>query len=94
MPCYLLIRVKEVTEVQLDLDNMELARKAMDELSLVEGKDYIIRKDIVTLKSLSFQNEIKQHYGIIVAEREARRKGYRTNRKVQEDGAIMLTLSR
>ena len=66
----------------------------MEELNLIESKDYIIKKDIITLKSLSFQNDIKQHYGIIVAEREARKKGYRTQRKVQEDGAIMLTLSR
>ncbi len=94
MPCYLSVRIREVTSVQLDLDNIELAKKAMDELSLVEGKDYTIRKDIITLKSLSFQNDIRQRYGLIKAEREARRKGYRTNRKVQEDGAIMLTLSR
>ena len=68
MPCTLSIKVREVTEIQLDLDNMELAHKAMDELSLVEGKDYSIRNNIVTLKALKLQNDIRQRYGIIKTE--------------------------
>ena len=86
MPCYLVITIL--------LQDYAAVKKAAEELGLVEGKDYTFNNGVVTLSNPSQQNTLKQRYGVVQSESLARRKGYKTQRKVQEDGAIQLRLTR
>lgn len=86
MPCFLVITIL--------LQDYLTVKKAADELGLVEGKDYTWNKGTVSLYDRSKENMLKQRYGVVQSESLARRKGYKTQRKVQEDGAIQLRLTR
>lgn len=85
MPCFLV--------VQILLSDHTMVKKAADELGLVEGKDYAWNNGVVTMYNRSKENVLKQRYGVIQSESLARRKGYKVQRKVQEDGAIQLRLT-
>lgn len=86
MPCYLVITIL--------LQDYSMVKKAADELGLVEGKDYTYSNGAVSLYDRSKENVLKQRYGVVQSESLARRKGYKSQRKVQEDGAIQLRLTR
>ena len=89
MPCFL------VVSIQL-LDYLAV-KKAADELGLVEGKDYSWNNGRVVLlssKARSNENALKQRYGVVQSESLARRKGYKAQRKVEQDGSIQLRLTR
>lgn len=86
MPCYLVVAV-EITDYLA-------AKRAADELGLVEGRDYTLSSGQILLKNPSKAGAMKQRYGLLQAESQARRKGYRSQRKVQEDGAVQLQIWR
>lgn len=86
MPCYLVVAI-EITDYLA-------AKRAADELGLVEGRDYTLQSGRIVLKDRSKEGALKQRYGLLQSESQARRKGYRTQRKVQEDGAVQLQIWR
>lgn len=88
MPCYLVITIL--------LQDYSTVKKAADELGLVEGKDYTWESGVVQLlgRARGKENLLKQRYGVVQSESLARRKGYKTQRKVEQDGAIQLRLTR
>ena len=86
MPCFLVVTIL--------LADHAMVNKAADELGLVEGKDYTWSNGTVTMKNPSQQNILKQRYGVVQSESLARRKGYKIQRKVEQDGAIQLRLTR
>jgi hypothetical protein len=86
MPCYLVVTI--------ELKETEIAKMALDELGLVEGKHYRMFGSTIQLNDSSLQGQLKQRYGVLKAEREARRKGYRTQRQTQNNGDVVVTLLR
>lgn len=86
MPCYLVITIM--------LKDGLVVKRAAEELGLVEGRDYTFSNGRVSLRDGSKQGALKQRYGVIQAERLARKKGLKSQRRVQEDGTIQLTLQR
>ena len=86
MPCYLV--------VQVQLQDYLSVKKAADELGLVEGKDYAWNKGTVMMYTKGKENVLKQRYGVVQSESLARRKGYKVQRKVEQDGVIQLRLTR
>mgnify|MGYP001612439553 CR=1 FL=1 len=86
MPCYLVVTIL--------LEDHSIVERAASELGLVEGKDYMWDKGTVRLYDPSKQGLLKQRYGLLQSESLARRKGFKIQRKVQEDGTVQLTLMR
>ena len=88
MPCYLVITIL--------LADHNMVNKAAEELGFVEGKDYAWNSGVVTMygRARGRENLLKQRYGVVQSESLARRKGYKTQRKVEQDGAIQLRLTR
>ena len=86
MPCFLVISIL--------LEDYSAVKKATGELGMVEGRDWTFNNGRVTLTNPSQENVLKQRYGVVQSESLARRKGYKTQRRVQEDGAIQLRLTR
>ena len=86
MPCVLVVTII--------FEDMEIVRKAANELNLVEGKDFTINGTLTQLQSASKANLLKQRYGVLKTESQARMKGYKVQRRTQEDGSIQLTLQR
>ena len=86
MPCYLVVTIL--------LQDYMAVKKAADELGLVDGKDYTWNNGAVTMYNPSQQNALKQRYGVVQSESLARRKGYKVQRKVEQDGVILLRLTR
>ena len=86
MPCFLVVTIL--------LKDYSTVKKAASELGLVEGKDFTYDKGKVTLEDPAKEGPLKQRYGVIQAEREARRRGYKAQRNTQKDGSIQLVLLR
>ncbi len=97
MPCNIVVRV--------ELSSPYFVKKALDELGIVYKEDS--NGNIVfaggsyssTNHSLSCQNttrlsQIQQRYGLLVAESNARTKGWKTRRDIKDNGDIQLQLRR
>ena len=84
MPCFLVVTVL--------LKDMNLAKKALDELGLQEGKDYVWRGGGVQMFNESKNGVLKQRYALLEAERATRKKGKISKRVTQENGDIQLVI--
>ena len=78
MPCFLVITI--------ELQDEEAVHKAAKELGLAP-EDYTWEAGSVQLRRPELQGQLRQHYGLVVAEAQARRRGYSTRRGAQQDGA-------
>lgn len=81
MPCWLVVTI--------ELQDEEAVHKAAREMGLAP-EDYIWVDGQVRLRRPELQGRLKQHYGLVVAEAQARRRGYTTRRVAQQDGAVKL----
>ena len=81
MPCYLVVTI--------ELKDQQAVHKAAQELGL-GASDYTWDRGVVTLRRPALLGALKQRYGLVVAEAQARRRGYTTRRVPLEDGAIKL----
>ena len=81
MPCFLVITI--------ELQDEEAVHKAAKELGLAPA-DYTWADGLVKLRRPELQGQLRQHYGLVVAEAQARRRGYTTRRVAQQDGAVKL----
>ena len=86
MPCFLVVTIM--------LEDHSIVTRAAKELGLIEGKDYTFDNGKVRLYDPSKQGLLKQRYGLLQSESLARRKGFKVQRKTQEDGTVQLTLMR
>jgi len=84
MPCYIVASIA--------LRDINLARKAASEIGLVEGKDYTVSGGRIYPIGTLDEGKLKQRYGVLEAERQARKKGIKTSRKTTQDGTIQLRL--
>lgn len=81
MPCWLVVTI--------ELQDEHAVHKAAKEMGLAP-EDYTWTSGRVKLFRPELQGQLKQHYGLVVAEAQARRRGYTTRRVAQEDGAVKL----
>lgn len=86
MPCYLVVSIL--------LEDHSIVKRAAFELGLVEGRDYTWSSGRALLYDRSKEGALKQRYGLLQSESLARRKGFKVQRKLQEDGTVQLKLMR
>lgn len=82
MPCYLVITIQ--------LKDLDLAKQACSELGLEEGTHFDLIGTGITLRAPAYSGLVKQRYGVLEAERQARKRGVKTQRKTLQDGTIQL----
>ncbi|MDP2663653.1 MAG: hypothetical protein Q8R28_23300 [Dehalococcoidia bacterium] len=86
MPCFAVITIQ--------LADHDTVAKALEEMGLVEGRDYDWDGVGVAFYNERHAGLVRQRYGVIRAEAAARRKGYRAQRKQLDNGKIELVLTR
>lgn len=85
MPCYIVVTIA--------LKEYDLAKRAAEELGLVDERDWNWNNGVATLKNRSLMGPLKQRYGVLEAERQARKRGLTSRRKTEDNGTIELVLS-